>query len=371
MKVAYSVATNLGGSGIGTTSYMAVRGIHKEGNLEKVFCSSFVKREVPIELIYSTNSSFIEGLRFIPSKYQWFIKDNLHDFITSLNVFESDVFHGWNGHSLYSLRRFKKLGALCVIERASSHPTTQKQLLQKEYQKNNLVFSDMIAPNYQKLTKEFEETDYITVPSEFAYQSMVENGVKEKKLKLLSFGVDTDLFKPKKHKSDTFTALFVGQVTFRKGVLSLLRGWTKLKLKQAKLKIVGQIDQAIRPFLTDYIKDPSIEFVGFAPVLPLYQSSDIFIFPSLEEGSALVNYEAMACGLPVITTFESGSIVENNKEGFIIPSSNPEAIAQKIEYLYNHSSKAVEMGERGYKKALQNSWDSYGTRLNDFYRSIL
>lgn len=373
MKVVYSVATKFGGSGIGTTSYNAAFGIYKSGILEKVYCSSKAIREIPAGMIFSTGVSFFEGLRFLPSTYQWFLKDTTHDFLVSRNLpkidFGSgDIFHVWNGHGLYSLRTAKKRGARIVVERASTHPLNFERIMSEEYRKRGMKFSQMLSLNRDRLLKEFEEADFITVPSDFSYKSMIENGIDEKKLIKIPFGVDVSRFRPAKNDDQpTFNVLFAGQVGFRKGVLYLLEAWKKLRLKDATLTIVGQPDLEIKKFLIPYMGDSSIKFIGYSDLLPLYQSSHVFAFPSFEEGSALVTYEAMACGLPLITTFESGSIVEEGKEGFIIPSCDASSLCEKIRYLYDNPEVRREMGIKAREKVSNYSWETYGERLVKFY----
>ena len=377
MKVIYSVATKFGGSGIGTTAYNAAFGVYKSGILEKVYCSSRSLREIPEGLIYSTDVSFFESLRFLPSAYQWFLKDVSHDFLVSRNLAKidfgaGDIFHVWNGHGLYSLRKAKKKGARIVVERASTHPLTFERIMNGEYRKRGMRFSQMLPPNRERLLEEFKEADFITVPSDFSYRSMIENGIDEKKLIKIPFGTDISRFRPaKSDDQSTFNVLFVGQVGFRKGVIYLLEAWKKLHLKDATLTIVGQADFEIKKFLIPYKNDPSIKFIGYSDTLPIYQSSHVFAFPSLEEGSALVTYEALACGLPLITTIESGSIVEEGKEGFIVPSCDVDSLSERIKYLYENRSVGCEMGARARDKVENYTWENYGENLVKFYKTRL
>jgi len=375
MKVNYSVATKFGGGGIGTTAYNAVRGIYDSGILEKVYCTANGQNKIPSSLISTTGVSFFERLRFLPSSYQWLLKDVAHDLrvalmLRSIKATNVNVFHVWNGHGLYSLRQARKLGAKVIVERASSHPLTFEKVISDEYAKRGLKPFKLISLNKNRLLQEFKETDYITVPSDFSYQSMLENGVPESKLVKIPFGVDLERFKPADKPHEGFNVIFVGQVGFRKGVLYLLEAWKKLGLKDAKLRILGQEDYEIKPFLAPFRTDPSIEFLGYGNSLDMYQNSDVFVLPSLEEGSALVTYEALACGLPVITTNESGSVVSDNQDGFIVKSREATTLVEKLDYLYNNRTASVVFSTKARKKAELYSWESYGGRLIRFYESI-
>ena len=376
MKVVYSVATRFGGSGIGTTAYNAAFGIYKAGILERVSCSSKVARSIPLNLIHSTGVSFFENIPLLPSSFQWLFKDVAHDFLTSrlidsMSLGAHDILHVWNGHGLYCLKVAKRKGLRSVVERASSHPLTFERIMNEEYRSRGLKFSQMLSFNRRRLLEEFNQTDFITVPSEFAYKSMLENGIKEERLVKIPFGTDVGRFRPAvSSPHSVFNVLFAGQVGLRKGVLYLLEAWQKLKLKDARLTIVGQIDAEMENLLVSYGTDPTIKFLGYSDLLPLYQSSDVFVFPSLEEGSALVNYEALSCGLPVITTFESGSLVTDGQEGFIVRCRDSDDIAEKLSYLYQNPSVRLEMGERARSQAQQYSWERYGQSLVGFYENI-
>jgi glycosyltransferase involved in cell wall biosynthesis len=371
MKVIYSVATRFGGGGIGTTAFNAVAGIYSAGALDRIYCASNGQALIPAPLITSTNVSFLEGFKFLPSSYQWIIKDVAHDLLVSRQLGNSDIFHVWNGHGLYSIRKAKHHGARTVVERASSHPLTYERIINEELRTRGVRPQKLLNVNKKRLLAELLETDYIMTPSDFSYQSLVENGVPQEKLVKLAFGVDSNHFKPLSKRYSGFNVLFVGQVGFRKGVLYLLEAWKKLGLKGAQLRILGQEDSEIKPFLVPFRNDLSIKFLGYGDSLELYQNSNIFVLPSLEEGSALVGYEALACGLPIITTFESGSIAEDGQEGFIVKAGDTNQLAERLEYLYKHPELTREMSVRARKKAEVFSWQSYGSGLLAVYKRLV
>ncbi len=97
--------------------------------------------------------------------------------------------------------------------------------------------------------------------------------------------------------------------------------------------------------------------------------------PSIQEGMAMVQLQAMACGLPLITTTNTGGddlITRNGEEGFVIPIRDVEAIKEKILYLYENQDIAKEMGEKAKKKVENGfTWDDYGDKyivnLNKVY----
>lgn len=379
MKAIYSIAAKLGGGGIGTTSGNAVKGLYHHHLDPLVFCCSYDSFKVPPSErsdLRETHAAIFERIPFIPQKYQWFLKDYFHDLIVSWRLTACDVFHGWNGHCLRSLSVAKKKGAVTIVERASSHPNTYERLLREEYKRWDIEQEPILPMVKKRLLQELTLADYITTPSDFAYRSMIENGIPEEKLVKIPFGADFNQVKSASQKScladrrAKFIALFVGQVGIRKGVPYLLEAWKKLSLRNADLYLLGEIEPVAERVLAPYRQIPSIHFVGYADPQSYYQQADVFVFPSIEEGSALVTYEALAAGLPLITTFNSGSVIEDGKEGFIVPVDQAEALAEKIEFLYNHPSELAVMREQARRTGERYSWESYGDRLAEAYRRL-
>ncbi len=92
--------------------------------------------------------------------------------------------------------------------------------------------------------------------------------------------------------------------------------------------------------------------------------ADVFVFPSLFEGFALVILEAMAAGLPVITTSNTAGpdLIEDGKEGFIVPAGDAKALRVAMESLLNDPERARAMGCAAHEKAKEYTWEKYGER---------
>ncbi|PIS20659.1 hypothetical protein COT52_02555, partial [candidate division WWE3 bacterium CG08_land_8_20_14_0_20_43_13] len=368
------IAAKLAGGGIGKTSYNQVLGIYRHGLLKKVICDSAKEgHELDTRLVKKIHASFFERLKIIPLKYQYALKDNLYDLMTLPHLQEAEIFHVWNGHGYHCLDKMSKFGALTVVERASSHINTYERLLQEEYKRWGISLNPVLSWAKKRMLEEYQKADFISTPSEFSYQSMIEAGVETKKLVKLPYGVDASYFVPgnSEQKNDHFTVLFAGQVGFRKGVVYLLEAWKKLNLPNAKLVILGEILNEFVDVVEKYKELTSVEFTGFREALPYFQSSHLFVFPSLEEGSALVTYEALACGLPVITTFESGSVVEDGMEGYLVGVRQVDQIADRIRHLYDHVDLRDSMSRAARRKALEYTWEACGDRLVGWYKGLV
>lgn len=172
---------------------------------------------------------------------------------------------------------------------------------------------------------------------------------------------------PKLRGSNKLRILFAGTVNLRKGIHYLLPALRLLKGLNIDTRIVGSIN----------IKDEKVaeyqdicNFKGLlnkSELCEQYKWGDLFVFPSIAEGSAGVIYEAMSFGLPVITTFSSGSIVRDDIDGFVLDYPSPEILAEKIEFFYKNKEALYQMSLNAQARAnefsLENSAERYSSLL--------
>ena len=306
---------------------------------------------------------------------QFFICD-LFDKLVSKQIEESDIFVGWSSFSLYSLRRAKKSGAVTILERGSSHISYQQQILKEEYEKFGLKIRGAHPKVLEKELKEYEESDYIEVPSSFAKRTFLQYGINEEKLIQGFRGVDLSEFRKIPKRDDVFRIVYVGGMSLRKGVHYLLQAFYELDLPDAELWLIGSMSEDVRPFLKIY-DNGRVLYKGPYPQKELYKyysQGSVFILMSIEEGFSNVMVQAMACGLPAICTTNTGGedIIRNGIDGFIIPIRNVDALKEKIAYLYRYPQVSKEMGKQARKRVESSfTWQHYGDRIIEVYRRIL
>ena len=209
------------------------------------------------------------------------------------------------------------------------------------------------------------EADHILAPSEYVRDTLVAVGVEPKRIALLPYGVDVERFRPSREKDDAvFQILFVGQIGQRKGIKYLLEAVKRLSLRDTELVLVGGIvgsGQGLAPYRDLFHHVPNVPYYQ---VHSLYQRADIFVYPSLHEGSALAIGEALASGLPVITTANAGSVVRDGEEGYIVPIRDVEALMDRILRLYRDRELRAEMGRKARARAECHTWEHYGRSLD-------
>ncbi len=229
-----------------------------------------------------------------------------------------------------------------------------------------LPATDKLPPEYsERLDAECEMADRIIVGSDFVRQSFVELGYDARKIAITPYGVDAARFTPRAEprRDGVFRALFVGQIGQRKGMSYLLRGYERFRRADSELHIVGSFvagHEVYSRYQGLYRHTPNV----LQKDLPsLFHQADVFVFPSLIEGMPLVVLEAMACGVPVITTTHGpGEIVRDGVDGFFVPIRDSEAIAMRLEQLYRDPSLREQMGRNAREQALRYTWSAYARR---------
>jgi glycosyltransferase involved in cell wall biosynthesis len=281
----------------------------------------------------------------------------------------------WAWAGLDTISKIKESGGIAIVEECGSCNSQQNEILAEEYKNLNLYFSSP-TPNFI-IKRELQETnsaDYILCPSKYVADSFINKGIPAKKCKIIPYGVNLNLFHYEKKAKRDFTILFVGTVGVRKGVIYLLKALEILKKNYSiNCLIIGGIEEDFRHIYEQYKHlFKHINKVQHHQLISYYNDASVFVFPSLDEGMAYVQLEAMACGLPVICTPNSGgeSIIEDGVDGFIIPIRDVEAIVNKVTFLYDNKSIREKMAITASIKASNYSWDNYGRHLAKFINEI-
>jgi glycosyltransferase involved in cell wall biosynthesis len=290
---------------------------------------------------------------------------------------QPELLVGWSSYSLHTLRRAKELGAKTVLERGSSHIVCQDLILREEYDRLGLRGHEFPHPQIiEKELLEYQEADFISIPSFFVKETFLQQGVPAAKLLHVPFGVDLTNFYPIPKVDKTFRVIHCGNLSLRKGVHYLLQAFWELKLPGAELWLIGSLPEEIRPFLKQFAS-PAIRHLGPFPEPELhkyYSQGSVFCLASIEEGLAMVQVQAMACGLPLIITTNTGGadLVREGREGFILPIRDVAALKEKILYCYENPEEARRMGEAARERVRTGfTWADYGDKMMACYRRIL
>ena len=297
----------------------------------------------------------------------------IYDRLASKLIRQCDVFIGMSGMStLTATSARRRFGARIWIERGSRHILSQKEILE------NIPGAGTGAKPVSDFSVRRELADYaladiIVIPSKHVEQSFEERGTDHEKLFRISYGVDIEMFPPTPPpRTDTPTILTVGTWSLRKGSDTLTDAWRSLP--GTRLIHVGSVLDVPLP------TGPLFEHFGAVPQMKLsefYARAHVFALASREEGLAVVQAQALACGLPIVCTSRTGGedlqeFVEVPESISVVPPDSPAALSQAIGValrLPKPSGVRDLMGSRRSRASWRWYGQQYSTALNTAFRS--
>lgn len=215
------------------------------------------------------------------------------------------------------------------------------------------------------MMKEIEDSDYFLSASNFVKDSLIFCGVKPEQIRIVPYGsnVSSNICREPIKADSRVEFLFVGQVIYRKGVSYAISAAKQISIDKAHLTITGRYNRN-DSFIDENLNDDHLTFTGLVTLdkmQKIYEKSHVFVLPSFAEGMAQVGIEAMACGLPIICTYNSGvsDLVVNGVNGFIIPAGDADALVQRMNWFIENKDMILLMGENAKKTASKYTWDNY------------
>jgi starch synthase len=277
-----------------------------------------------------------------------------------------NMVYAYEGGALQTFRAARKHGITTIYEQPSGYWHWESKFFGEEAERNPEFASLLPALKEPSGHLEWKEeelrlTDYVFVPSDHVRQTLREV-VAEEKIRVIGYGappvrevkqVSLDPKRPLK-------VIFAGSLVQRKGIGYLLDA-IKMLGSQVELMLVGRriapharVDEACNRYQW-------IETLSHAQMLEMMQKSDVLVLPSLTDAFGLVVTEALACGLPVIVTPNTGAseIIQDGREGFVVPICRADAIAERLETLHRDRDLLANMSRQAQATAAKNSWDNY------------
>ncbi len=284
---------------------------------------------------------------------------------------------GFQGSCHESLKQAQALGIPSYCELATAHVVASKRILGEEaklhrewaHTIDNLVFP---ADYEKRLVEEPHLASKCIAASSFTKQTLLEVDIRDENILYLPLGFDVEYI-PYQEKLETDIAnrplklLYAGTVTQRKGIKYLLEAMKKLSRNDIELHIIGGIqgnDDALNHYKGHFHYHQPI---SQSELFKKYNEFDALVLPTVFEGFGLVIVEAMAAGLPVITTPHSigPELINDGENGYIVPIRDIESIVRAIEsFRMISNDEYLHMRKKARKAALEFSWDNYTKRLN-------
>jgi len=287
-----------------------------------------------------------------------------------------DAFIAISGAGQTTGPKVQAAGGKFICDRGSTHQRFQDEVLAEEYRRWHVPY---IQPATHILRREetiYAAADAITVPSTVARRSFLAKGFAPDKVHVIPYGVRLDKFIPAEPPLvDSFEVLFAGQISLRKGIPYLLEAFAQLRHPRKHLTLVGGVQDDMRDLLTK-LPTEHVTFTGTIPQTELaarMSQSHVLALSSVEEGLALVQGQAMACGCPVVATAATGAedLFTDGIEGFIVSDRDTTALRDRLQQLADDPDLRARMSAAALDrvKAL-GGWDDYGDQWDRLLHSL-
>ncbi len=265
------------------------------------------------------------------------------------------------------------------------HPQSVQEILAEEMERTPVARVSLMAEAEMSLPKEAfaqmaEEAQLANgwvAASHYTAQTLAAHGVPAEKVHVVPYGVSLAHFPPRSRppaKDEPFTIIYVGSLIQRKGLSYLLETMRALKSKNIRLLLRGRggVDRDLLKHYSDVDFDLKLGLPLHELVRDL-QRSDVFILPSLTEGFAQVILEAMACGVPVITTANTCApdVMTDGVHGFILPIRDSGAITEKIVWGMEHRDALAAMGQAAAQQASLFTLERFRSDIRSVYKTMV
>jgi glycosyltransferase involved in cell wall biosynthesis len=224
------------------------------------------------------------------------------------------------------------------------------------------IDDESLAWLHERRLSDLEHADRVLVPSEHIAGWLARHGTARERIRVIPYAADVARFHPvagKAHDPARCTFLFAGGITQRKGISYLLEAWRRVRRPGWRLQLLGGLPGVTGPLEPYRDEVEWLGRVGHGEVAQAMARADVFVFPSLFEGSAVVTYEALACGLPSIVSGAAGSVVRDGLDGRVIEAGQVEPLAEAMIGLGTDAGLRACMSESARERAMEFTWERY------------
>jgi glycosyltransferase involved in cell wall biosynthesis len=221
------------------------------------------------------------------------------------------------------------------------------------------------AEDFERMVLEPTMAERILVASSFTKRTLIENGTPASAITVIPYGVNLQRFTPRRRSRSSagpLRLLFAGTINQRKGIKYLVEALRILRHRQIQLTVCGRVvdDLSVLKLIASQIDlRPS---VSADELVSAYQEADLFVLPSVAEGFGQVLLEALACGVPVLSTRRTAApdLVDEGVHGFVVEPRRADLLAERIEWALCHRVALAEMRLAARERAEQFHWNRFG-----------
>ncbi|UOE44335.1 glycosyltransferase family 4 protein [Agromyces larvae] len=377
LRILYSFPHPIGAPGIGWTASNQVAELVAAGH-EVHLVAAAVDR--PVDGVASLTRTMTVGGRRVPHAllggdraYSW------HDrrAAARLRAVRPDVVHGWPLASLRTFELARDLGIAAVREAPNTHTAHAYAVVARELAALGIELPQRAthAFNASRLAIEQREWDAATgvlVPSTAVERTFLDRGFPRARLLRHRYGARPDAVPARRDDPGRpFTAVFVGRCEPRKGLHHALRAWLSSTASQhGRLLVYGEFVPAYRDVLRDQLDHPSVECLGFSDApAHVFAEADVLVLPTLEEGSALVTYEAQLAGCVPLVSSAAGAVIEHGVHGLVHEPGEVAALVGHLDRLSTDPDELARLRAGALAHADDLTWAAANVALVAAYRA--
>ncbi len=287
-------------------------------------------------------------------------------------------------YSYYGYDAFQSYGQPGVLFQLHPHPLSVRRILERELADHPDCAASLRkewelslpVEDFERLTAESRMAKHFLVASSFTRQTLIENGASPEAIRVIPYGVDLERFAPPVPNASTsapLRLLFVGTINQRKGIKYLLEALRLLGPAPVELTVCGRVVDDLslfRPFGAQVRVRPS---VSLPELREAYRQADLFVLPSVAEGFAQVLLEALASGLPVLSTTHTAApdLVIEGREGFVVEPRRADLVAARIEWALGHRAELRDMKFAARQRAEFFTWARFQSGVVDAVRDFM
>ena len=383
LRVLYSFPHKIGATGVCYAAWQHVKNLRDAGAEVTVF-PGVLHRPFPSGIRVQTTLSR-GNLRISYKILGRMTSCKLHDWIVARRLRgmadQFDIVHGFALGSLETLRTARELRIPTVLERCNAHTRFAYEVVVKECDKLGIQMPKnhphaFNADNLRREEEEYDATDYLFCPSEFVAGTFKDRGFSPERLARFQYGFDeTTCFPCAEPRGDKpgLTVLFAAGCAPRKGLHYALDAWLKSSAShEGKFLIVGDFIPGYAEKLSFQLSHPSVSLLGYRKDLAdIMRASDVLVLPSIEEGSALVTYDARGAGCVLLVSDSTGAVCEHEKNALVHQSGDVESLANHFSRVHDDRALLARLRAASLETADELTWAAAGRKMLDAYRNIV
>lgn len=378
-RVLLSFPFRIGATGIGTTAWYQATGLARRGAEVHVLCGS-VERDLPGVHVDG------ETMRVCGQRVPYRVVGDarataFHDRCVANLLLRRrlapDVVHAWPAGAERTLRAAKALGIPAFLERPNAHTAVAFDAVETECARLGIRLqrSSPHAFSAAKLAREereFAAADALLCPSDFVAATHAAKGEPEARLLRHRYGYDPERFTPPPERRPANAPLvvsFVGRLEPRKGAHLALEAWRSSGIgAEAELLLCGAMEPGYERVIAPLVDQPGVELCGeVRDPAAVLRRSDALVLPSLEEGSALVTYEARACGAILLVSDRTGACATHGRDALVHHAGDHEELARHFRWLSSDHALREGLRTKSLEGISELTWDAAADALLEAY----